>query len=414
MRVGYARTSTAQDEQATSIEGQISQLQAAGCDRVISEQRSAFRSKRRPGWDELWALVGRGEVTEVLVVDQSRLSRSGDDRTFLDLCASKGTRVLTLLGGEIETQSDAGFITTSVTSLMNELQSRVTAAKVRDGLRRRREAGYYACGKVPFGYKYNGQHVGPCPQNWEAARAMWDQLIEHGMNVAGWIKASGMPWTPRGVRQWINNPMLRGIVRDQHAAVEPLISWQEWQRAQELLAIRSCMRGSTAHVTHLFTGLVQCEQCGKNLHNVRDRRIARLKCKARHCVWYGRGLRVSVVRQQVITALTAAAEQMARTADLPEKEPPEADLIRNRIHKAKDAQLAGVPLPDGLIEQYESELAALLNVNISPRYEEFRALFADPSTLALATDEELRAIVIEFIDSIIWQGGLESLRITLR
>ena len=414
MKVGYARTSTAQDEQATSIEGQVAQLEAAGCDKVISEQRSAFRSKRRPGWDELWALVGRGGITEVLVVDQSRLSRSGDDRSFLDLCATKGTRVLTLLGGEIETQSDAGFLTTSMISVMNEMQSRTTAAKVRDGLRRRREAGYYACGKVPFGYAYNGEQLVPSAEHWEAARMMWQQLVEMEMNVSGWIHRYGMPWTPRGVRKWISNPILRGVVRERHGAVEALISWQEWERAQELLRVRSVMRGKTAHSTHLFTGLVKCEYCGKSLHNVTDRAKPRLKCKSRHCQRFGQGIAVAVVREKVIRTLTQAADKMATVADLPEQEPAEAAVIRDRIHKAKDAQLAGVPLPDGIIESYEAELAALLNVNISPRYEQFRELFADSATLQLATDEELRPIVIEFIRSITWPGGLESLHITLR
>jgi hypothetical protein len=41
-------------------------------------------------------------------------------------------------------------------------------------------------------------------------------------------------------------------------------------------------------------------------------------------------------------------------------------------------------------------------------------LFADPQTLELATDQELRLIVLEFVASIVWQGGLESLAITLR
>ena len=413
MRVGYARTSTAQEEQDTSIDGQVAQLEAAGCEKVIAERRSAFKGVR-PGWDELWALVGRGGITEVLVVDQSRLSRSGDDRQFLELCASKGTKVRTVIGGEIETQTDAGFLTASMMSVMNELQSRITAAKVRDGLRRRREAGFYACGKVPFGYRYNGEQVEPNPDHWEAARVMWDQLVDRQMNVAAWIKDTGMPWTPRGVRQWIANPILRGIVREKHGAVEALISWQEWSAAQEMLKVRSVMRGRTAHVTHLFTGLVKCEQCGKSLHKVRERAIPRLKCKSRHCAWYGRGIRVSQVREQVIAELVKAADAMAAMADLPEKEPIEAGVVRDRIAKAKAALAAGVPLQDGAIEMMESELAALLGVNASPRFDEYRELFQDPQTLALATDAELRTVVIEFVDSIIWLGGLESLRITLR
>jgi hypothetical protein len=234
------------------------------------------------------------------------------------------------------------------------------------------------------------------------------------MNVAAWIKDTGMPWTPRGVRQWVANPILRGIVREKHGAVEALISWQEWSAAQEMLKVRSVMRGRTAHVTHLFTGLVKCEQCGKSLHNVRDRAIPRLKCKSRHCDWYGRGIRVSQVREQVIATLVQAADAMAAMANLPDKEPVEAGVVRDRIAKAKAALAAGVPLQDGVIELMEAELAALLKVNAAPRFEEYRELFQDPQTLALATDAELRTVIIEFVDSIIWLGGLESLRITLR
>lgn len=412
MKVGYARTSTAQEEQATSIEGQVAQLEAAGCDKVIAEQRSAFRSKRRPGWDELWSLVGGGVVSEVLVVDQSRLSRSGDDRSFLDLCAAKGTRVLTLLGGEIETQSDAGFLTTSMISVMNEMQSRVTAAKVRDGLRRRREAGYYACGKVPFGYAYNGEQLVPSAEQWEAARMMWQQLVEMEMNISGWIHRYGMPWTPRGVRQWIENPILRGVVRERHGAVEALISWKEWQHGQALLKVRSTMRGKTAHTQHLFTGLVKCEACGKSLHNVTERIKPRLKCKCRHCPRFGQGIAVAVVRNRVIQALAQRASDLAAVAAGPAQEPPEAGILRQRLLLLSD--MADMPEIRSAIEILKQQLKALQVIDVSPDQERLRELFADPATLQLATDQELRAVVLEFVDSIIWPGGLESLEITLR
>lgn len=412
MKVGYARTSTAQDEQSTSIEGQVAQLEAAGCHRVIAERRSAFSSKRRPGWDELWALVDRGGITEVLVVDQSRLSRSGDDLTFLDLCHVKGTKVVALLGGEIETQTDAGFLTANVMSLMNRMQSKATAAKVRDGLRRRREAGHYACGKVPFGYAYNGEQLVPSAEHWEAAQMMWLQLVEMEMNVSGWIHRYGMPWTPKGVRQWINNPILRGVVREQHGAVEALISWREWQHAQSLLQVRSTMRGKTAHTKHLFTGLVKCELCGKSLHNVIERVKPRLKCKSRHCQRFGQGIAVAVVRDRVIQALAQRANDLAVVAAGPAQEPPEAARLRERIVLL--GSMNDMPEILSAIEVLRQQLKALQVIDVSPDQERLRKLFADPATLDLATDQELRAIVLEFVETIVWLGGLESVRITLR
>jgi DNA invertase Pin-like site-specific DNA recombinase len=413
VRVGYARTSTTQEDQDKSIEGQVIQLEAAGCERVIAERRSAFKGIR-PGWDELWALVGRGEVAEVLVVDQSRLSRSGDDLQFLELCATKGTKVLTIIGGELELETDAGFLTANMMSVMNKLQSRITAAKVRDGLRRRRAAGHYACGKLPFGYTLIDSRPVPHPQHFEEARVMWLQLLEREMNVSGWIRDTGMPWTPRGVRKWFSNPMLRGAVRGQWSQVEPVISWAEWERAQAMLKVRSVIRGQAAHRVHLFTGLVQCEACGKSLHNVVEQgRRRRLKCMARHCPRYGQGLRVSVVREQVIAALVSRHAQMAELAAMTTPvETPEQARIRTEI--ATLEQVAHLPGVAALIEQQKAQLAAMTEQPTGPRLELLSELFADRGTLDLAADDELRPVVIEFVKSIVWLGGLESLAITLR
>ncbi len=412
VKVGYARVSTDKREQDISIEGQVQQLEAAGCDRVIAERSSAYRGPRK-GWNELWALVASGSVTEVVAVDQSRLSRSGDDLDFLNACSLKGVRVTALTGGTIEADSYAGFVTAGMMSVMNRAQSKLIAAKTRDGIARRRAAGYYACGKLPFGYALVDGRPAPHPQHFEEARVMWLQLVEREMNVAGWIKDTGMPWTPRGVRKWFANPMLRGAVRGQWGSVDPVISWAEWERAQAMLRVRSVMRGAAASSIHLFTGLVKCEACGKSLHNVRDRAIPRLKCKTRHCDRYGQGLRVSVVREQVIKALARRHQQMAElAAALAQEETPEMQRLMAEV--ATLEQLAHLPGVPALIEQQKAQLAAMREQPVGPRLELLSELFADPDTLELATDQELRSIVIEFVESLQWLGGLESLSITLR
>lgn len=414
MRIGYARTSTQQDEQTLSIEGQIADLEKAGCDKVIAERRSAFRSKRRPGWDELWALVGGGGVTDVLVVDQSRLSRSGDDMAFLELCGIRGTKVTALVGGPIEVESIGGFVQAGILSIFSQLQSRLTAAKVRDGLRRRREAGYYACGKTPYGYRYDGCHVVPDEGTWGAAREMWDQLIAHECNVSGWVKQSQCKWTPRGVRKWMTNPILRGVVRGEHGATKPLITWQEWSEAQHMMSKRSVIRGQAARRVHLFTGLVVCEDCGKTLHTVTDRKRPRLKCMSRICSRYGQGIRADVVRKHVITALAGMAERMAALVTQEAPEPAEAGTVRGQLDALRLAQSMGVEGLEDKIADCQRQLQALRQVNVSARYELLSELFADPSTMELATDEELRAVILQFVESLVWPGGVDSLLITLR
>ena len=128
IRVGYCRVSTERREQDISIEMQEVQLREHGCDEIISERQSAYKAGRA-GWDRLWLLVGQGLVEEVLCIDQSRLSRSGDDLSFLALCAEHNTTVRALQGGVIEAQSYAGFISTGVMSLMNQAQSKLDRRK---------------------------------------------------------------------------------------------------------------------------------------------------------------------------------------------------------------------------------------------------------------------------------------------
>jgi hypothetical protein len=77
-------------------------------------------------------------------------------------------------------------------------------------------------------------------------------------------------------------------------------------------------------------------------------------------------------------------------------------------------QVAHLPGVTALIEKQKAQLASMKEQPSGPRLELLSELFADPATLALATEQELRPIVIEFVESIIWLGGLESLRITLR
>ena len=73
-----------------------------------------------------------------------------------------------------------------------------------------------------------------------------------------------------------------------------------------------------------------------------------------------------------------------------------------------------LPGVEALIDNLQQQLAAMTVHPVGPRLDLLSDLFADPQTLELATDQELRLIVLEFVASIIWQGGLESLAITLR
>ncbi|MCE2836921.1 MAG: hypothetical protein LW834_08150 [Cyanobium sp. 49614_E6] len=121
---------------------------------------------------------------------------------------------------------------------------------------------------------------------------------------------------------------------------------------------------------------------------------------------------MTVVRDRVIQALAKRAGDLAAAATGPAQEPPEAGAIRQRLLLLSD--MDDMPEIRSAIEILKQQLRALQVIDVSPDQERLCELFADPATLQLATDQELRAIVLEFVEAIVWPGGLESLSITLR
>lgn len=416
MRVGLARVSTSKRAQDVSIEGQVQQLEQAGCDRVLAERASAYqKGKRRPAWEELWSLVAAGVVSEVLVIDQSRLSRAGDDMAFLAACAQQGVKVQALTGGEIEVESYSGFVTAGVLSVMNQASSRLVGAKVRDGLARRRAAGFLGTGRLPFGYCSQGGHAAPHPTEFAEARARFDGLMAAGWNINQWIRDTGTDVSHTGVRRWLDHPMLRGFAHGQWGAVPALITWQEWEQAHRIRQARAKAIGRTAGRLRLFTGLVDCRQCGRSCHRQMDGATARLKCKTPSCSLYGRSIQEAVVRAQVLEALRSRAEELAELAGSPQQqEPPEAIELRAQLHQLEALDRSGVAGLAAALADLRERLSGLQRVASGPRYDGLAELYAAAGTLALATDEELRAIVVEFVAAIQFLGNPRQVKITLR
>ena len=417
MKVGYCRVSTTKAEQDISIAGQQKQLVEAGCEEVISERKSAYKG-RRPGWTKLWALVASGKVSEVLVVDQSRLSRSGDDLEFLEACALNKVTVRALSGGVIEVSSIGGFVQAGILSVVNRAQSKIIGAKVADGLARRRAAGHYAVGMVPFGFAYVDGVVVPHPENWDKARDRWDRLVGMEMNIHGFCRKY-KDCSVSGLKNWIENPMLRGIVPHQQGGVKPLISLEEWQQARRLLQHRSTTRTSSTRRQHLLSGLVVCDSCGRSLWNQTTAygRL-RLKCHYAPCQWFGRGIAVEVVRAQLIQALRDNASRLAQEAQQASNATglemtEERSGVTAKIAQLEALQDSGVPDLDKSLEALRSELVALQRPVSGPDWTGLAELIAAPGVLDRFSDAQLRPLLLEYITKIRYIGNPREVQIII-
>jgi DNA invertase Pin-like site-specific DNA recombinase len=114
MLIGYARVSTKEQD----LSGQLTELQAAGCEKVYSEKASGARGDRV----ELRKLLGRLQAGDTLLVTRlDRLARSTRDLlnvldtvkqagagfrsikdSWADTTTAHGTLMLTILGGLAE------------------------------------------------------------------------------------------------------------------------------------------------------------------------------------------------------------------------------------------------------------------------------------------------------------------------
>jgi hypothetical protein len=141
----------------------------------------------------------------------------------------------------------------------------------------------------------------------------------------------------------------------------------------------------------------------------------RLKCKTPACAFYGCSIQEAFVRAQVLDALRTRADELAELAGTPQhQEPPEAIELRAQLHQLEALDRSGVAGLAPALADLRTRLAALQQVASGPRYDGLADLFATPGTLELATDEELRAVVVEFVAGIQFLGNPRRVEITLR
>jgi hypothetical protein len=413
--IGYARVSSSKADQDISIEDQVAHLQELGCDRIIAERRSAYTSRARRGWDELLELVASGKVRKVITRSLARMSRKGEDVAFLRMCARKGVEVQLLDGTNADVSDPSGKLMTSVLSAVNEVDSMIKSINIRNGLNRRKAAGHYACGRLPFGYAYDGSKVVAHPVNFAAARVLWDRLAANEFNAPVTLRQWKYDRSPRGVYLWINNPILRGIIRNEADKTEALISWHEWQQASGLIEGRRTRGTRAPKVRRLFSGLITCDGCEGSLHYFMNAGKQRLKCTRQLCQYLHKGLAEWKVKQQVIDELCAVADVTGDAAALPtpDRERPEQEEKRRQLAQLEALNAQGVPGLAPTIEALRLELLAPPAV-ASANWAGYRELFRRPAVLAGMPDEELRAVLLEFLAEIRYVGDPGRVKVRLR
>ncbi len=141
MRVGYARTSTV--EQQAGFEAQLKELEAAGCTKFFNEQVSAV--KQRNELEKAIDFVRDGDVFIVTKLD--RLARSVPDlHRIVGVLKAKNVSLLILNMG-IDTSTETGNLMLTIMAGVAQFEREIMLERQKEGIARAKLLGKYK-GKV--------------------------------------------------------------------------------------------------------------------------------------------------------------------------------------------------------------------------------------------------------------------------
>ena len=144
MIIGYARTSTL--DQTAGLEAQKRDLEAAGCEKVFTEQVSSVDTKAREKLAEALDYIREGDTLVVTKLD--RLARSvAHLLEVLEGVEAKGAS-LRILSMGIDTGTATGKLMLTVLGSVAEFERSIMLERQREGIAKAKAAGKYT-GRKP-------------------------------------------------------------------------------------------------------------------------------------------------------------------------------------------------------------------------------------------------------------------------
>lgn len=296
----------------------------------------------RPQFQRMIDDVRNGSINCVVVKDLSRFGRNyiqiGEYTDYL--FPSLGCRFIAINDG-IDTLEKENELM-PIKNVLNEWYSRDQSKKVKSAKVARAQNGYNMCAYAPYGYLKNDDRKPPYIIDETAApivRRIFDmrcsgmgyRSISSKLNLEGLIpprdhyynligkenpRQVSHTWSDITIREILKNEVYIGnlvqfkkgsISYKNHKQVdklpenwirvegthEPIISIEQWNKAVELAQKSKTYRSTKAGEVSLFSGLMQCADCGMGMKFVRDSNTRKDGHKNNHhayiCCTYSKG-----------------------------------------------------------------------------------------------------------------------------
>lgn len=276
----------------------------------------------RPGFQRMLRDIEAGRINCVLTKDFSRFGRNASETMdFMDKWFPRhGTRYISVTDG-LDTGKQSPGMTASLMSTINELYARDISQKIKSALTIKMEQGKYISPFAPYGYRKDPNDKNRLIRDPAAATVVQEifvraangektSAIAKDLNVRGILtpsqyrNANGAgigaqssehrtEWTAAGICKLLRNEVYLGkllqgkteklsfkettstarkreswiVVEGTH---EPLVSRELFQLARTRCSSRRCLQ--TKGFENIFSGIVFCADCGKQMSLVKTRK----------------------------------------------------------------------------------------------------------------------------------------------
>lgn len=247
---------------------------------------SAYKGKRRPGFEALLKAMAAGEVDALICWHTDRLYRSMRDlERVIETADAAKIQLKTVQGGDLDLSTSAGRMLGRILGATARQESEHTAERRKLANAQRRAAGQWRLdGPRPFGYTKTGEPLEP-----EASalrQAVSDVLAGKSLrsiatewNAAGLTTTRGGKWTNLQLRRTLANPLNAALVAHMpHGSRErrivgpgewePLIDTDTHHGLVAYLSDPARKPGSAFLRKHMLSGVARCGICGAKLYTI--------------------------------------------------------------------------------------------------------------------------------------------------
>lgn len=226
------------------------------------------RYRNRTAFMRMLQDVQNGQIDIILFIKLDRWFRSVSDYYEVQRILDAHNVQWIATEEDYDTTTANGRLHLNIKLSIAQDESDRTSERIKFVFDNKIKRGEIISGKIPLGYCAKDKRLAIDPQTAPIAQDIFRQytvirsvraLREYVMNTYGLV------YSHSGIRAMLENERYIGRAHEQDDFCPPIITPEQFQQVQDLLAQRAQRNLARSDRVYLFTGLVRCAECGNSL-----------------------------------------------------------------------------------------------------------------------------------------------------